>query len=67
MNGYYKGKIKVVGVDMTCFPVDPVSLEALSCGCYDPYAWSDPDPDPAETISIAEWQLRSNRRRSQTA
>ena len=58
MNGYYAGKIKVVGPDMMCFPVSPGSLEPVSCGCYDPYAWSDPDPEPNETIGLSEWSRR---------
>ena len=61
MNGYYQGKIKVVCLDKMCFPVNPVTLEATSCGCYDPYAWSDPDPEPLETISVDEWNARSNK------
>lgn len=40
----YTGKIKVVGEDLMCFPINPETLEATSCGCYDPYAWTDPDP-----------------------
>jgi len=56
MNGYYTGKIKVVCGDLMCFPVHAKTLEPLSCGCYDPYAWSDPDPEPISTIGIGEWQ-----------
>lgn len=63
MNGYYAGKIKVVGCDMMCFPVSSVTLEPLSCGCYDPYAWSDPDSEPIETIGVSEWQKRLDRQR----
>lgn len=58
MNGYYRGKIKVVGLDLLCFPADPVTLEATSCSCYDPWAYTDPDPEPIETISIGEWGKR---------
>ena len=58
MNGYYTGKIKVVGYDFMCFPVRASDLEPLSCGCYDPYALIDPDPEPLETISISEWNKR---------
>lgn len=60
MNGYYAGKVKVVGEDYMCFPASVTTLAPLSCGCYDPHAWSDPDPDPLETISISEWQRRRN-------
>ena len=65
MNGRYAGKVKVVGLDMMCFPADARTMEALACGCYDPYAWSDPDPEPVETISIDEWQRRRNEKRQQ--
>ena len=58
MNGYYAGKVKVVGEDLMCFPVRPSDLEPLACSCYDPYAWSDPDPEPVETISLEEWLRR---------
>ena len=58
MSDYYKGKIKVIGVDMMCFPVDPVTLESLSCGCYDPYAWTDMDTDAVENIGIGAWEVR---------
>lgn len=60
MNGYYAGKVKVVGEDLMCFPVRPGDFEPLACGCYDPYAWSDPDPEPMETIGIGEWRRRRN-------
>ena len=55
MNGYYKGKVKVVCDDLMCFPVDPVTLEPLACSYYDAYAISDPDPEPIKTISYGEW------------
>jgi len=29
VNEYYRGKIKVVGTDMMCFPADPLTLDAL--------------------------------------
>ena len=58
MSGYYVGKVKVVGDDLMCFPARADDLEPLACGCYDPYAWSDPDQDPVETIDIGEWQSR---------
>lgn len=58
MNGYYANRIKVVGVDLMCFPVHPKTLEPQACECYDPYAISDPDPEPLETIGVAEWQRR---------
>ncbi len=67
MNGYYKGWVKVVGVDMMCFPAHPVTLEPRSCSTYDPNAWSDPDPEPVETISVSEWQVRRSKLRTPNA
>lgn len=61
VNGYYIGKVKVVCVDMMCFPARPTDLEPLACSCYDPYAWSDPDPEPVETISFYEWLRRTDK------
>ena len=61
MNGYYTGKIKVVNTDLMCFPVSATTLEPLACSSYDPYAWSDPDPDPTETIDVSEWLMRRAR------
>lgn len=58
----YTGMVKVVGVDLQCFPVDPKTLEPKSCGCYDPWAWTDPDPTPVETIHIHEWWARRQAR-----
>ena len=66
MKGHYSGKVKVVGVDLMCFAADATTLEPLSCGCYDPYAWSDPSPEPIETIGIGEWQTRRNERWNRT-
>ena len=66
INGYYKGKIKVVGVDLMCFPAHLETLEPLACGCYDPFAWSDQDAEPVETISVGEWNDRRNAQRGQT-
>lgn len=63
MKSFYKGKVKVVGADLLCFPVDPVTMEPLSCGCYDPWVWKD--PDPIETIDVTTWQLRLNSLRTQ--
>jgi hypothetical protein len=60
VNGYYAGKIKVVCEDRRCFPVDPKTMEALSTGCYDAYAFTDPDPEPVETISFTTWIRRKN-------
>lgn len=61
--GQHKGKIKVVGVDLICFYVEPKTLEPISCSCYDPYAWRDPEPGMLETIGVNEWQTRRNKLR----
>lgn len=66
MNGFYAGKIKVVGEDLMCFSVRPGDLEPLSCASYDPYAWSDPDLEPVETIGVGEWNRRRNEQRRKT-
>jgi len=57
----YSGKIKVVCVDLLCFPADPQTLDPLGTGVFDQWAWSDPEDGPVETIDIAEWQIRRNR------
>lgn len=56
--GRYAGKIKVVGVDLMCFPADPKTLDPLGCSVYDAYAITD--PEAVQTISIGEWQVRRN-------
>ncbi|QWL64891.1 hypothetical protein [Aeromonas jandaei] len=67
MNGIYKDKIKVVADDKMCFPVDPKTLEPVTSSIYDPYAWSDPDPEPLETITISELYRRQDAIRSDEA
>lgn len=62
MNGLYKDKIKVVCDDKMCFPVDPKTLKPITSSIYDPYAWSDPDPEPLETITISELYRRQDAR-----
>ena len=63
--GIYKNKIKVIGIDLICFPANPETLEPIHCGCYDPWAWSDPDSEPIETISVAEWSRRRYKKRQE--
>lgn len=58
--GRYAGKIKVVGPDLMCFPVNPETLEATGGSCYDAYAITDPETEPAETISFGTWCRRLN-------
>jgi hypothetical protein len=64
MNGYYSGKIKVICNDLMCFPVNPTTLEPLSCESYDAYAITDPDSEPVETISHSEWCKRRDKQRT---
>jgi hypothetical protein len=52
---YYTGKIKVVCADMMCFPVCPRTLEPMATSTYDPWAISDPEVGPLETISFSEY------------
>ena len=56
-----KKTIRVIGVDMMCFLVDAETLKPLSCGVYDPWAWSD--PEPGEQMSVAEWERILHERR----
>ena len=59
MSGYYTGKIKVIShSNMMCFPAHPITLEPLACGTYDPYALTDPDTDPVQTMSYNEWSRK---------
>jgi hypothetical protein len=55
---YYAGKVKVVGNDLMCFPADPETLAPLACSTYDPYALTDRELGPVETISFGEWLHR---------
>lgn len=58
---YYEGKIKVVGDDKMCFPVDPITLEPLGTSSYDPYPLSPMNMDGAvEIISVDELTTRRN-------
>jgi len=41
-------------VDKTVFPINRVTYEAESCGWYDPYCFTNPDPD-VDYMSKAEW------------
>lgn len=47
--------IEVVGFDMMCFKIDPVTLEPLSCSYYEPAAWNDPT---GPQMDIATWQAK---------
>jgi hypothetical protein len=60
----YTGRVKVVGVDLMCFPAAPGTLEPLGTGCYDPYAWKDPEHGPVEIITLPEWQARRHAARA---
>ena len=63
MGDRYEGRIKVVGVDLLCFPADKETLEPLGCGCYDTWAWKDPDHPPEDTMHINDWQVALNKQR----
>jgi hypothetical protein len=67
MSGYYKDRVKVIGANLMCFPARPGDLEPLACSTYDPYALADPDPEPIETISVAEWNERRGQMYEQRA
>lgn len=45
-SSYYEGKIKVVGIDLMCFRVNPDTLEPEGTSHYDPWAWTDPEVGP---------------------
>jgi hypothetical protein len=62
MGNRYEGRIKVVPLDMLCFPVDAATLKPLGCECYDPYAYIHPTPGAVEVISIGEWYRRRDER-----
>ena len=50
--------IRVICPDMMCFWVDATTLEPIGTAVYDAYAFSDPLPGPAMTLS--EWNDRTN-------
>lgn len=45
--------------DRTVFEIDPITLDAKSCGFYDAYCYTDPCPD-AVYISQSEWTRLRN-------
>lgn len=47
-------KVLVRSDDRMVFPIDPVTLEALSTGYYDAYCYNDPEPG-VKYISFNEW------------
>jgi hypothetical protein len=49
--------VKVVGNDLRCFPVDPVTLEPRGPSVYDPYALTDPEPGIV-TMGLGEWEKK---------
>lgn len=57
----YEGKIKVVCSDNMCFPINPKTLEAVGCSCYDPYGNHFLD-GALEIISHGEWCNRLNKK-----
>lgn len=55
----YTNNIKVICPDSMCFPVNPITLEALGCSCYIPSPWTSHDEE-IEKISYGEWNTRKN-------
>ena len=51
-------------VDLTVFPVNRESLSPLTIASFDPWCYSDPDPN-ADYIEHAEWCLRRAERRKE--
>lgn len=47
--------------DKMVFPINPVTTEALSCGYYDPYCYSDPRKD-VEYMEYSEWLRQCDKR-----
>lgn len=48
----------VVGPDLMCFKVDPVTKEPLSQpSYYDPWAYTDPDKEAAFIMNSTEWNI----------
>jgi hypothetical protein len=54
-------KLKVRCLDRTVFEVNRDTLEAKSCGSYDPYCYSDPEKD-VEYMEHSEWCLKKQAR-----
>lgn len=42
------------GTDRTVFEIDPITLDAKQCSCYDAYCYSDPLPD-VTYIEYSDW------------
>lgn len=54
-------KLVVRCIDKTVFPINSITFEAESCGWYDPWCFSDPDPK-YDYMSKTEWDAKQNER-----
>lgn len=48
-------------LDKTVFPIDRFTYEPLSCGWYDAYCFTDPDP-AVDYMSKTEWDSKQQLR-----
>ena len=62
-NSALDNAIEVVCLDMMCFKVDPVTLNALTCSYYEPAAWWADQRGPQ--MSYGEWLVARAEQRSQ--
>lgn len=46
-------------VDKSVFEINPITLEAKSCSCYDAYCYSDPEKD-VKYIEHSDWVKQRN-------
>ena len=67
MSNIFSNKIKVIGTGCMCFPVDQKTLEPTSVSCYDPQAYTLPEKDAIETITLNEYLIRYNNLKKETA
>lgn len=51
-------------VDRMVFRVDRKTLDALNCGCYDAYCYSDPRSD-VDYMDHSEWCIQRNKMRKE--
>jgi len=54
----YKDLVKVIKIDLMCFPANPITLEQVGTSVFDPWAITQPEEDPAETLDINEYMSR---------
>jgi hypothetical protein len=56
--------VRVIGEDKMCFWADPLTLEPLNVGSFDPWCFSD--PLPCASMSASEWSSVRYEQRSKT-